>query len=91
MSFPVHISCTSNEPRLLRANPLILTKSKVFVAVLFAVLMTKTCVPLLERPEKYSGVLVVGAEGVGLNGAAGVPMSVSWWKARSSLFLMISN
>ena len=77
MSFPVHISWTLKDPLPERASPLTLAKLNAFVAALSAVLITNTCVPFDDRPTKYSGVLVVGAEAVGVKGAAGVPMTGS--------------
>jgi len=66
-------------------------KVNCLVAVAEEVLMMKTCMPLLEGPAKYSGVEVVGIEEDAVNGLAGVPIFGSWWKARSSRFLIIES
>lgn len=83
------MSCTEKLPEVPR--PGTWEKVNVLVAAAAPVLMMKTCTPFELFPEKYSGVEVTGAEGNGVNGAAGAPTVRSWWNASSSAFLMMAS
>lgn len=54
-------------------------------------LMMNTWTPFADVPAKYSGAFVVGAPEVGVNGFAGAPTVASWWKASSSVFVMMAS